>query len=166
MQRMLRLWMTRAWATIDSQSCSSRHWFGSVLLSPFVSQFIDSLFCIYKPLYLNSVAPMMDCTDKHYRTLARLISKKGVALHRIVYQTGNLVKFCCMDCGCLNPRVAGHGCFGVLSCLIRKLYAASMCIIAANTNLPVSVKCRIGLDDHDSYNELCKLFKLSFPHRK
>ncbi|XP_015057513.1 uncharacterized protein LOC107003728 [Solanum pennellii] len=87
-----------------------------------------------------------------------------------------------MSCGCLNPRVAGHGCFGVLSCLIRKirfpclihqiyiffcniartyaqllqgkLYAASMCLIAANTSPPVNVKCRIGLDDHDSYNKL------------
>ena len=33
-----------------------------------------------------------------------------------------------------------------------------MSVIAANTNVPVSVKCRIGVDDHDSYNELCKLF--------
>jgi len=31
-----------------------------------------------------------------------------------------------------------------------------MSVIAANTDVPVSVKCRIGLDDHDSYNELCK----------
>lgn len=33
-----------------------------------------------------------------------------------------------------------------------------MSVIAANTNVPVSVKCRIGVDDHDSYNELCKSF--------
>ena len=31
-----------------------------------------------------------------------------------------------------------------------------MSVIAANTDVPVSVKCRIGVDDHDSYNELCK----------
>ena len=54
---------------------------------------------IYKPLYLNSVAPMMKWTDNHYRTLARLISKKAwlysemLAAETIVYQTGNLVKF-------------------------------------------------------------------------
>lgn len=45
-----------------------------------------------------SVAPMMDWTDNHYRTLARLISKKAwlytemIAAETIVYQTGNLVK--------------------------------------------------------------------------
>jgi len=32
-----------------------------------------------------------------------------------------------------------------------------MSAIAASTNVPVSVKCRIGVDDHDSYNELCKV---------
>lgn len=36
----------------------------------------------------------------------------------------------------------------------------AMSVIAANTDVPVSVKCRIGVDDHDSYNELCKVFKL------
>ncbi len=35
-----------------------------------------------------------------------------------------------------------------------------MSVIAANTDVPVSVKCRIGVDDHDSYNELCKVLKL------
>ena len=36
-----------------------------------------------------------------------------------------------------------------------------MSVIAANTNVPVTVKCRIGVDDHDSYNELCECFSLS-----
>ena len=43
-----------------------------------------------------------------------------------------------------------------------------MSVIAANTDVPVSVKCRIGVDDHDSYNELCKvstLFSLVRKHR-
>lgn len=36
-------------------------------------------------------------------------------------------------------------------------------MIAANTDVPVTVKCRIGVDDHDSYNELCKfLFPILF----
>lgn len=44
-----------------------------------------------------SVAPMMDWTDNHYRTLARLISKHAwlytemLAAETIVYQKGNLV---------------------------------------------------------------------------
>ncbi|KAG5627486.1 hypothetical protein H5410_012704 [Solanum commersonii] len=46
-----------------------------------------------------SVAPMMEWTDNHYRTLARLISKKAwlysemLAAETIVYQTGNLDRF-------------------------------------------------------------------------
>jgi tRNA-dihydrouridine synthase len=37
-----------------------------------------------------------------------------------------------------------------------------MSAIAANTNVPVSVKCRIGVDDHDSYDELCKNLLYTF----
>lgn len=33
-----------------------------------------------------------------------------------------------------------------------------MSAIADNTNVPVTVKCRIGVDDHDSYDELCEFF--------
>ncbi|KAF3631634.1 Photosystem II 5 kDa protein, chloroplastic [Capsicum annuum] len=60
-----------------------------------------------------------------------------------------------LNCGCPSPKVAGHGCFGVRLMLDPKLVAEAMSVIAANTNVPVSVKCRIGVDDHDSYNELC-----------
>lgn len=42
--------------------------------------------------------------------------------------------------------------------LQEKFVGEAMSVIAANTNVPVSVKCRIGVDDHDSYNELCKSF--------
>lgn len=44
-----------------------------------------------------SIAPMMEFTDNHYRTLARLISKHSwlytemIAAETIVYQKGNLV---------------------------------------------------------------------------
>lgn len=31
-----------------------------------------------------------------------------------------------------------------------------MSAIAANCDVPVSVKCRIGVDDRDSYEELCE----------
>ncbi|XP_054813079.1 uncharacterized protein LOC129313745 isoform X1 [Prosopis cineraria] len=144
-----------------------------------------------------SVAPMMDWTDHHYRTLARLISKRAwlytemLAAETIVYQNGNLDRFLAyspdqhpivlqiggsnlenlaratelanaynydeinFNCGCPSPRVAGHGCFGVRLMLDPKFVAEAMSVIAANTNVPVSVKCRIGVDDHDSYNELC-----------
>ncbi|XP_075520239.1 uncharacterized protein LOC142553684 [Primulina tabacum] len=151
-----------------------------------------------------SVAPMMDFTDNHYRTLARLISKHAwlytemIAAQTIVYQKGNLDRFLAfgpeqhpivlqiggndlenlakatelansysydeinLNCGCPSPKVAGKGCFGVRLMLDPKFVANAMSVISAHTNVPVSVKCRIGVDDHDSYNELCEfIYKVS-----
>ncbi|EEF44623.1 tRNA-dihydrouridine(20/20a) synthase isoform X2 [Ricinus communis] len=156
----------------------------------------------HPPLF--SVAPMMDWTDHHYRTLARLISKHSwlytemLAAETIVYQQGNLDRFLAFspqqhpivlqiggsnldnlakatelataygydeinfNCGCPSPRVAGHGCFGVRLMLDPKFVGEAMSVIAANTDVPVSVKCRIGVDNHDSYNELCDfIYKVS-----
>ncbi|KAL3528119.1 hypothetical protein ACH5RR_012775 [Cinchona calisaya] len=157
----------------------------------------------YHPSWF-SVAPMMDWTDNHYRTLARLISKRAwlytemLAAETIVFQKGDLDRFLAygpeqhpivlqiggsnleniakatqladsygydeinFNCGCPSPRVAGHGCFGVRLMLDPKFVAEAMLVIAANTDVPVSVKCRIGVDDHDSYNELCDfIYKVS-----
>ncbi|KAK7271570.1 hypothetical protein RJT34_27588 [Clitoria ternatea] len=151
-----------------------------------------------------SVAPMMDWTDHHYRTLARLVSKHAwlytemLAAETIVYQKGNLDRFLaysldqhpivlqiggsnlenlakateltnayCYDeinfnCGCPSPRVAGRGCFGARLMLDPKFVAEAISVMAANTTVPVTVKCRIGVDDHDSYNELCDfIYKVS-----
>lgn len=153
---------------------------------------------------LFSVAPMMEWTDNHYRTLARIISKHAwlytemLAAETIVYQAANLDRFLAcspqqnpvvlqiggnnlenlakatelanaygydeinFNCGCPSPKVAGHGCFGVRLMLDPKFVAEAMSVIAANTDVPVSVKCRIGVDDHDSYNELCDfIYKVS-----
>ncbi|GMH04410.1 hypothetical protein Nepgr_006249 [Nepenthes gracilis] len=165
-----------------------------------VSSMVVSLY--HQPLF--SVAPMMDWTDNHYRTLARLISKHAwlytemIAAETIVYQSGNLDRFLGFsseqhpivlqiggsnlenlakavelanaygydeinfNCGCPSPRVVGHGCFGVRLMLDPKFVAEAMSVIAANTDVPVTVKCRIGVDDHDSYNELCDfIYKVS-----
>jgi len=59
------------------------------------------------------------------------------------------------NCGCPSPKVSGRGCFGALLMLDPKFVGEAMSVIAANTNAAVTVKCRIGVDDHDSYNELC-----------
>lgn len=67
-----------------------------------------------------------------------------------------------LNCGCPSPRVVGHGCFGARLMLDPKFVGEAMSVIAANTNVPVTVKCRIGVDDHDSYNELCDfIYKVS-----
>uniref|UniRef100_A0A7N0VDS1 tRNA-dihydrouridine synthase n=2 Tax=Kalanchoe fedtschenkoi TaxID=63787 RepID=A0A7N0VDS1_KALFE len=153
---------------------------------------------------LFSVAPMMEWTDNHFRTLARLISKHAwlytemITSQALVHQTDNLDRFLAyspmqhpvvlqiggselgslaeaaklaqaysydeinLNCGCPSPRVAGHGCFGVTLMLNPQLVGEAMSIIADNSDAPVSVKCRIGVDDHDSYNELCDfVYKVS-----
>ncbi|CAO2817391.1 unnamed protein product [Amaranthus hypochondriacus] len=67
-----------------------------------------------------------------------------------------------LNCGCPSPKVVGRGCFGVRLMLDPKFVGEAMSVIAANTNVPVTVKCRIGVDDHDSYNELCDfIYKVS-----
>ncbi|KAG0452259.1 hypothetical protein HPP92_026038 [Vanilla planifolia] len=60
-----------------------------------------------------------------------------------------------LNCGCPSDKVAGHGCFGASLMFNPKLVGDAMSTIAANSNIPVSVKCRIGVDYRDSYNELC-----------
>ncbi|KAF0892938.1 hypothetical protein E2562_020057 [Oryza meyeriana var. granulata] len=147
---------------------------------------------------LFSVAPMMDWTDNHYRTLARLISKHAwlytemVVAETIVHQQDNLDRFLAfpaeqhpivlqiggsnldnlakatelanaysydeinLNCGCPSGRVAGHGCFGARLMFDPEFVGDAMSAIAANCNVPVSVKCRIGVDDCDSYEQLCE----------
>ncbi|OEL22419.1 tRNA-dihydrouridine(20/20a) synthase [Dichanthelium oligosanthes] len=147
---------------------------------------------------LFSVAPMMDWTDNHYRTLARLISRHAwlytemVVAETIVHQKNNLDRFLAfpeeqhpivlqiggsnlenlakatelanaysydeinLNCGCPSGRVAGHGCFGARLMFDPEFVGDAMSAIAANCDVPVSVKCRIGVDDRDSYEELCE----------
>ncbi|KAL6843423.1 hypothetical protein ACP4OV_026745 [Aristida adscensionis] len=150
---------------------------------------------------LFSVAPMMDWTDNHYRTLARLISRHAwlytemVVAETIVHQKDNLDRFLAfpeeqhpivlqiggsnlenlakatelanvysydeinLNCGCPSGKVAGHGCFGARLMFdpdVLKFVGDAMSAIAANSDVPVSVKCRIGVDDRDSYEQLCE----------
>ncbi|KAF6158549.1 hypothetical protein GIB67_040063 [Kingdonia uniflora] len=151
--------------------------------------------CYLPPWF--SIAPMMDWTDNHYRTLARMITKHAwlytemVVAETIVHQKDNLDRFLAfppeqhpivlqlggsnldnlakaaklanaygydeinLNCGCPSGKVAGHGCFGVRLMLNPKFVGDAMSAIGANCDAPVSVKCRIGVDDHDSYGELC-----------
>lgn len=146
---------------------------------------------------LFSVAPMMDYTDNHFRTLARLLTRHAwlytemVVADTIVHQERNLDRFLefpemqhpivlqvggsdvatlaratrlahaygydeiNLNCGCPSDKVAGHGCFGARLMLDPKLVGHAMAAIAENCDVPVSVKCRIGVDDAESYDELC-----------
>lgn len=61
-----------------------------------------------------------------------------------------------LNVGCPSPRVK-EGRFG--ACLMREPRVVAECINAmkANTSLPVTVKCRLGVDDADS-DELLEIF--------
>jgi len=61
-----------------------------------------------------------------------------------------------LNCGCPSAKVAGSGCFG--AALMRDpALVASLCQSMADTmgpTTPITVKCRIGVDDDDSYEQL------------
>lgn len=143
--------------------------------------------------YRIAVAPMMDCTDRHYRYFMRLISryvllftemisvdaivhgdrnhllKFNVAEHPVVIQIGGsdceaLSSSACivedygydginLNMGCPSERVQS-GSFG--AALMKELTLAADCVSAvkSSVNIPVSVKLRIGVDDHDTYEHL------------
>ncbi|CAK9189356.1 unnamed protein product [Sphagnum troendelagicum] len=150
----------------------------------------------YSPPWF-SVAPMMDWTDNHYRTLARLISRRAWLYtemivadainhqqenldrmleypefqHPIVLQLGGsspeklskaaqLAKRYGYDeinlnCGCPSDKVAGHGCFGASLMLDPQLVGRALAAIAEGCpGIPVTVKCRIGVDHFDTYEFL------------
>lgn len=140
-----------------------------------------------------SVAPMMDCTDRHDRYFLRLIAPDVLlytemitaqALHHgnadyllaydsfehpVALQLGGsdprlLAKGTRLgesfgydeinlNVGCPSSRVSA-GRFG--ACLMREPDLVAECVSAmqAQVAIPVTVKCRIGVDEHDSYEYL------------
>lgn len=146
-----------------------------------------------------SVAPMMDCTDKHDRYFLRLIApdvllysemitaqaithgdvQKLLSFHPsespVALQLGGsdpamLAKSAVMgenfgydeinlNVGCPSDRVQS-GRFG--ACLMLEPNLVADCLIAmqSRVKLPVTVKCRIGVDDQDSYESLHHFIKL------
>jgi len=142
-----------------------------------------------------SVAPMMDCTDRHGRYLMRLLTRRTLLYtemitasailhgdrkrlleyspreHPLALQLGGndsgLMAECAaigedwgydeinMNVGCPSPRVSS-GSFG--ACLMAEPERVGDCIasMAARTALPVTVKTRIGIDDMDRFEDLCR----------
>ncbi len=135
-----------------------------------------------------SVAPMMDWTDRHCRSLHRLMTRRALlytemvttgavifgdrarllgfddAEHPVAVQLGGSepaklaesAKICVdlgydevnLNCGCPSDRVQ-NGAFG--ACLMRepKLVGEGVAAMKAVVRVPVTVKCRIGVDDQD-----------------
>jgi len=148
---------------------------------------IDRTFC---------VAPMLDCTDRHERFLARLISKRTV-LYTEMITTGALIfgdrqKFLAFDesehpvalqlggsepdamtqcaelvqewgydevninVGCPSDRVQS-GSFGACLMQTPDLVAQNIKQMQSAVDIPVTVKCRIGVDDQEPETALWSL---------
>ena len=143
-----------------------------------------------------SVAPMMEWTDRHYRVLARLHSRRtrlytemvtSAAIvhgdrerllgydaneHPLAVQLGGsdpeelarAAKICAefaydeidLNVGCPSDRVQ-NGAFG--ACLMRDPALVARCVAAMKeaSGLPVTVKCRIGVDDQEPREALFAL---------
>jgi tRNA-dihydrouridine synthase A len=135
-----------------------------------------------------SVAPMMEWTDRHYRVLARLHSRKtrlytemvtSAAIvhgdrerllghdpseHPLALQLGGsdpdelarAAKICAefaydeidLNVGCPSDRVQ-NGAFGACLMYDPELVARCVAAIKGASGLPVTVKCRIGVDDQE-----------------
>ena len=140
-----------------------------------------------------SVAPMMERTDRHFRYLLRLITRRAVLYTDMITsgailhgEPGRLLRFdplehpvavqlgggepdklaaCAaiaeahgydevnLNVGCPSGRVQ-TGRFGARLMAEPALVARCVAAMKAATRLPVTVKCRIGIDDRDSYDDL------------
>ncbi|KAK9841940.1 hypothetical protein WJX81_000054 [Elliptochloris bilobata] len=79
---------------------------------------------------------------------AKLAAAAGIAA-RYGYDEINL------NCGCPSDRVAGAGCFGAALMLRPDVVAGCCAAMRAAVPTRVTVKCRLGADDVDSYEALC-----------
>ena len=137
-----------------------------------------------------SVAPMMDCTDKHERFFLRLISKNVLLYTEMIVSEAidrgdkkKLLEFDTrekpvalqlggsspkllgnaaylgeeygydeinLNCGCPSDRVQ-KGRFG--ACLMLEPEHVANCLAEMQNavEIPVTIKCRLGIDHHESY---------------
>ena len=63
-----------------------------------------------------------------------------------------------LNCGCPSNKTV-TGCFGALLMLTPDLVADIVKEMRANVQIPVTVKCRLGVDDNDSWDELVHFIK-------
>ena len=135
---------------------------------------------------------MMEWTTRHYRVLARLLTRRtrlytemfvdSTLLHSplaraflrfspeerpVACQLGGSVPANLaaaarlveemgydevnLNCGCPSPRVAGKGCFGAALMHTPELVRDCVAAMRAAVSIPVTVKCRLGVDSLDSY---------------
>lgn len=63
-----------------------------------------------------------------------------------------------LNVGCPSPRVSS-GRFGACLMFEPELVADCVAAMCAAVNIPVTIKCRIGVDDQDSYEQLCHFIR-------
>lgn len=63
-----------------------------------------------------------------------------------------------LNCGCPSPRVAKR-CFGAKLMLEPELVREIVYAMQRRVSIPVTVKCRIGADELDSYDDLTKFIR-------
>ncbi len=148
---------------------------------------------------LVSVAPMMDCTDRHERYFLRLISKKVLLYTEMIVSEAidrgdkkKLLEFnikekpVALQLGGSSPKLLANaakigeefgydeinlnlGCpskkvqknkFG--ACLMKEPNLVADCLneMASSTNLPVTVKTRIGYDNVEDYQNIYEFINL------
>jgi len=64
-----------------------------------------------------------------------------------------------LNVGCPSEKVSGAGCFGAVLYLNPQLVAQLALSVAEATGTPATVKCRIGVDNHETYEELCNFIR-------
>ena len=150
------------------------------------------------PAHLISIAPMMNCTDRHNRYFLRLIAPH-VLLYTEMITTGALIHgdrarflafdplehpvalqlggsepdklaYCArlgeefgydeinLNVGCPSNRVKA-GRFGACLMLEPDLVAECVAAMHSAVKIPVTVKCRIGVDQQDSYAALVQFIE-------
>lgn len=141
-----------------------------------------------------AVAPMVDVTNRYFRYLMRLLTRKttlytemttpGAVLenpelvmpfhdaeHPVVYQLGGrdpellgkAAEACAtagydeinVNCGCPSPRVQTAS-FGAALMLEPEVVRQGCYEMTRRVQIPVTVKCRLGVDGQDSYEALSK----------
>jgi len=145
-----------------------------------------------------SIAPMLDCTDRHDRYFLRLIAP-DIKLYTEMITTQAIMhgdakrflafhpaeKYIALQLGGSNPQALAHcaalaetmgydeinlnvGCpsarvksgqFGACLMLKPQLVADCMAAMQAKVSVPVTLKCRIGVDEEDSYESLFNFIK-------
>ncbi len=102
-------------------------------------KFLDCDFSIEEPLVLQ----LGGGDPKQMFDAAKIATQFG-------YKQINL------NVGCPSEKVAGAGCFGA-SLMLNPTLVSELCLaIKEATGRPATVKCRIGVNEIDSYENLCQ----------